>query len=117
MISNSITEELTDIDDTLSTTSIARNFTSLNTVFMPTGRKISKWKHYFRVGIRPKQIMNYLFRYFQLHPISSGILDPYWLNSNIPHFLNDLRVKFSTDLDVIQLLQIQNIKKIMSIQN
>ena len=81
-------------------------FGSLDTVFMPIERRISRWKSHFPVDLRRRQIINYLIEDFQRNPIHSDNLDPYWYNSNIPHFLNDLHRIFSNDLDVIRLLQI-----------
>jgi hypothetical protein len=97
--------------------SIPENFGSLDTVFMPIGRKISRWKPHFRVDLRRRQITNYLIEDFQQNPIPSGVLDPYWYNSNIPHFLNDLSEKFSNDSDVIRLLQIPNIQNIIFLRS
>jgi len=129
MSSNSVTVvtyDREDIDDMISATSIPRmifdptipeNFGSLDTVFMPAGRRISKWKQYFPLGISRQQIINYLFKDFQNNPTSYDVLDPYWHRSYVPYFLNDLRRIFSSDLDVIKLLQIPNIRKIMFNQN
>jgi hypothetical protein len=115
MSSNSVTTvtyDREDIDGILRINNV-KNFESLGTVFLPTrprGIIDSRWI----IGVRPRQIIHHLIRYFQNNPIQSRGVDPYWYNSSIPFFLTDLRLRFSRDQDVIKLFQIPHIKNIPS---
>jgi hypothetical protein len=116
LFNNSVTSVIYDRDDIDEIIRINsyRYIYNLDSVLFPS-RPRSKVNSCLPIGSRPRQTINHLIKYFLKNPISSDSLDPYWYESDIPHFLNVLLEKFPTDQIVIKLLQIPNIKKIMSI--
>jgi len=112
--SNSVTYTREEIDMLL--TYLPKTFTpTLDSIHFPGRRFLRSINSRLNLTIRSRQIVNYLTKYFQCNPIDPLIREKYWLNSDIPYFLWDVRHYFSNDEDVMRLLKTPNIRNVINI--